>query len=199
MQDPQIRASWPKFVLRCARRPPHEGGAPIVDSVPDELRREIRQVGHLGWIDARSLRALLDIVYRVAGEAGCSAFWRASFKDALTQPLIAPLARGAMTMWGDTPGALVRRTHEAWIFFTRHCGSLRVVPSGEANSIMLVFENLAPVCRTPSFLRMVEGGLESEIDYVHTTGTVETRADQFETHGLAEFIVRWENPPGSQR
>jgi hypothetical protein len=192
MQEPQIRASWPKFVLRCAKRPSHCSGAPILESVPEELRREIRVVGHLGWTDARVFRTLIDIVYRVSGEAGSRAFFRSSFKEAITQPLIAPLARGAMTMWGDSPGSLIRRTHEAWIFFTRHCGSVRAVPLGERNAMMLMFENLAPVCRSPSFLRMVEGGLESEMDYVHVSGgRVETRDDRFETQGLVEFIVRW--------
>ena len=191
MQDPQIRASWPKFVLRCAKRTSTFDGSPIVEAIPEDLRREIREVGHLGWHDARVFRALLDIVHRVAGDDGSRTFWRASFKEAITQPLIASLARGAMTLWGDSPGALIRRTHEAWVFFTRHCGSTLAVPLGEENAIMLVFEDLVPICRSPSFLRMVEGGFVAEMDYVHTGGTVETRADHFETRGLVEFIVRW--------
>ena len=196
MQDPQIRASWPKFALRCAKRPSTENGARILESVPDDLRREIREVGHLAWHHARVFRSLIDIIYHVTGgDEGCRAFWRTSFKEALTQPLIAPLARGAMTMWGDSPGSLIRRTHEAWVFFTRHCGSVRAVPLGDENATMLVFENLTPACRSPSFLRMVEGGLESELAYVHASGTVETRAELFEANGLVEFIVRWEAKP----
>ena len=195
MQDPQIRASWPKFILRCAKRPSNHGGPSIADAVPEELRREIREVGHLGWNDARVFRALLDIIYRVTGDAGSRVFWRASFKEAITQPLIAPLARGALTLWGDSPASLIKRTHEAWVFFTRHCGSVRVVPLGDENAIMLVIEDLASICRSPSFLRMVEGGLESEMDYVHAAGTVDTRAQQFETRGLVEFVVRWEKKP----
>jgi hypothetical protein len=192
MQDPQIRASWPKFVLRCIKQPSCFDGARILEAIPEELRREIREVGHLGWHDARVFRALLDIIYRVTGDAGSRAFWRASFKEAITQPLIAPLARGAMALWGDSPGSLIRRTHEAWVFFTRHCGSTRTVPLGDDHAIMLVIEELAPICRSPSFLRMVEGGLEAEMDHVHTAGSVETRADHFEARGLVEFIVRWE-------
>jgi hypothetical protein len=98
-------------------------------------------------------------------------------------------------MWGDSPGSLIRRTHEAWVFFTRHCGSVKTVPLGEPNGIMLVFEDLTPVLRSPSLLRMVEGGMESEMDYVHASGTVDTRADRFEAQGLVEFVVRWERTP----
>jgi hypothetical protein len=60
---------------------------------------------------------------------------------------------------------------------------------------MLVFEDLTPVFRSPSLLRMVEGGMESEMDYVHASGTVDTRADRFEAQGLVEFVVRWERTP----
>jgi len=53
MGDPQFRASWAKFVLRSAKHVTDANGAPIVDAVPAELRREIREIGHLGWLDER--------------------------------------------------------------------------------------------------------------------------------------------------
>jgi hypothetical protein len=95
-------------------------------------------------------------------------------------------------MWGDSPGSLVKRTHEAWIFFTRSCGTLRAVSANEPNAITLLFEGLAPVCRSPSFLRMVEGGLEGDIGYVRANGTVSTFDDRFEMTGSVEFLARWD-------
>jgi hypothetical protein len=193
MAEPQIRASWPKFVLRCAKQVTDVTGSSIVAGVSEELRRAIREIGHLGWHDARIFMDLLGIIDRATGEVGSRAFWRASFKEAITQPLIAPLARGALAMWGSSPGSLIRRTPEAWVFFTRNCGTLRTVPAGDENAIILQMESLAPICRAPSFLHMAEGGLHSEMDYVGATGTVETRADRFESEGLVEFVVRWQN------
>jgi hypothetical protein len=191
MSVPQIRASWPKFVLRCAKQFKDASGQAIALGVSEDLRRQIREVGHLGWHDARTLMELLDIIDEKTGEIGSRSFWRASFNEAITQPLIAPLARGALAMWGDSPGALVRRTPEAWIFFTRNCGALRAVPAGEEGAIILHFEGLAKILRARSFLHMVEGGMQSEMDYVHATGTVETRAERFGSEGLVEFLVRW--------
>src|SRR5258707_13459220 len=104
MGDPQFRASWAKFVLRSAKRAPDANGAPIADSVSVELRREIREVGHLGWHDARVFMDLLNVIHRVTGDAGSRAFWRTTFTDIIAQPLIAPLARGALTLSGDSPG-----------------------------------------------------------------------------------------------
>jgi hypothetical protein len=192
MSFPQIRASWPKFVLRCAKRFTDARGGTIVAGVPDDLRRQIREVGHLGWHDARTFMDLLGIIEGLTTDVGSRVFWRSSYKEALTQPLIAPLARGALAMWGDSPGALVRRTPEAWIFFTRNCGTLRAIPTPGDGEVILHFESLAPVLRATCFLRMVEGGMESEMDYVHAIGTVETRAEQFESDGLVEFVVRWQ-------
>jgi len=195
MADPQIRASWPKLILRSAKQFKDATGAAVAASVPDDLRREIREIGHLGWLDARSFMKLLDIVSTRLGDDGSRAFWRASFQEALGQPLIAPLARGALAMWGDSPGALVRRTPEAWIFFARNCGSLRALPASEDDAVVLHFESLAPVLRKGSFVHLVEGGMQSEIDYVHGAGTVETRAEQFETDGIVEFVVRCQPRP----
>src|SRR5439155_15703814 len=98
MSFPQIRASWPKFVLRCAKGFSDAGGGTIAAGVPDDLRRQIREVGHLGWHDARTFMELLGIIDRLTSEVGSRVFWRASFKEALTQPLITPLARGALAM-----------------------------------------------------------------------------------------------------
>jgi hypothetical protein len=194
MGDPQFRASWAKFVLRSAKHVTDANGAPIVDAVPAELRREIREIGHLGWLDARVFMDLLGVIHRVTGDEGNRAFWRATFMDIIAQPLIAPLARGALTLWGNSPGSLMRRNPEAWIIFARNCGTLQAVPTDEKNSMALRVENVPPVCRAEGFVYMVEGGLESEMEYVGTSGTVETRADQFKTHGLVEWVVRWRDP-----
>ena len=64
----------------------------------------------------------------------------------------------------------------------------------ETNSMALRAENVPPICRAAGFVYMVEGGLESEMEYVGTSGAVETRADQFKTHGLVEWVVRWRDP-----
>jgi hypothetical protein len=192
MADPQIRASWPKLVLRSAKQYKDARGAAIAASVPDDLRREIREIGHLGWLDARPFMKLLDIIDGALGEAASRDFWHASFQEAIHQPLIAPLARGALAMWGDSPSALVKRTPEAWIFFTRNCGTFRVLPANEDDAIVMHFEGVAPLLRTASFLHMVEGGMRSELDYVNAVGTVETRAERFPTEGIVEFVIRWQ-------
>lgn len=192
MTDPQVRSNWPKFVLRWTKRLNGPNGAPIVDAVPSDLRREIREVPRFTWYDARLLTDLTDVVHRACGSAGARAFWRASFLESITQPMMAPLARGALMLWGNTPDALVRRTPQAWQFVTRECGNLKAVTLDEPNAIILRFEGLPRIFRNDGFISMGVGGLESEIAYFHLDGTVETQADHLMSRGAVDFAARWQ-------
>jgi hypothetical protein len=190
-QPPQIRANWPKFVVRCTKHFRDPSGLPVADSIPTELRREIREAGRLTWQDARVLMDLAEVIRQVCGSTEARAFWRMSFRESINQPMLAPLARGALILFGNVPGALVRRTPQAWQLFTRNCGSLRAVDVGEENAVLLRVENFPRICRVAGFVSMVEGGLESEMDYFRVRGTVETRAESFLARGFAEFVARW--------
>jgi hypothetical protein len=198
MEEPQVRANWTKFVLHCAKRADANGMC-IADSIPDALRREIRESGRLAWQDIRILAELLEAVGKTCGALGSRLFWRASFKASLSQPMIAPLARGALMLWGHSPASFVRRTPQAWQLFTRNCGTLKVVPVNEPNAIMLRIENVPRACRVDGFLYMAEGGLESQMDYFRALGVVETRADHFPVRGFVELVARWEKIRLNQR
>jgi hypothetical protein len=134
---------------------------------------------------------LAEVIRQVCGSTEARAFWRMSFRESINQPMLAPLARGALILFGNVPGALVRRTPQAWQLFTRNCGSLKAVDVGDENAVLLRVENFPRICRVAGFVSMVEGGLESEMDYFRVRGTVETRADSFLARGFAEFVARW--------
>jgi hypothetical protein len=192
---PQVRANWAKFTIRCAKRAAEPVRATLLSAIPPELRAEIRETGPLEWLPARVFVELCEAIRTGAGAAGARAFWRQSLRDAIRQPFIQPLARGALFLWGKTPSALVRRTPQAWQLVSRHCGELKVVETGEESSIILRVEQLPASCRRQGLLLMWEGGLSSQLDAVDTTGTVTMRAEQFATLGTAEFLIRWGRTP----
>jgi hypothetical protein len=192
---PQVRANWAKFTIRCAKRAPEPLRGTLLSAIPAELRAEIREVGPLDWLPARVFVELCEVIRAGAGAAGARAFWRQSLRDAIRQPFIQPLARGALFLWGKTPSALVRRTPQAWQLVSRHCGELKAVESGEDSSITLRVEQLPVSCRRQGLLLMWEGGLASQLDAVDTAGTVTVRAEQFATLGTAEFLIRWGRTP----
>lgn len=160
-------------------------------AIPDALRAEIRETSSLEWIPARIFVELCEAIRLGAGPVGARSFWRQSLRDAIRQPFIQPLARGALFLWGKTPTALVRRTPQAWQLVARNCGELKAIEAGEETAITLRVEQLPTPCRKQGMLLMWEGGLMSQLDAVDTAGTVTVRSDQFATLGNADFAVRW--------
>jgi hypothetical protein len=191
---PQTRANWAKFTVRCAKRAPEPLRSAILAAIPDRLRAEIREASSLDWIPARVWVELCEAVRLGGGPMGARGFWRQSLRDAIRQPFMAPLARGALFLWGKTPAALVRRTPQAWQLVARNCGELKAIETGETGTITLRVEQLHTSCRKQGLLLMWEGGLMAQLDAVDTAGTVTVRADDFAQTGNADFIVRWGTP-----
>lgn len=188
---PELRANWAKFTMRCVKRAGEPLRGSLLATIPSSLRREVREAGPLDWLPARVFVELCDAIRSGAGATGARAFWRQSLRDAIRQPFIQPLARGALFLWGKTPTALVRRTPQAWQLVSRHCGELKAVETGEEDSITLRVEGLPVACRRQGLLLMWEGGLGAQLDTVDVVGSVLTRSAQFSTLGSADFVVRW--------
>lgn len=191
MAVPQLRANWAKFTIRCAKRAPEPLRGTLLSAIPAELRAEIREAGSLEWIPFRVFVELCEAIRTGAGPAGARAFWRQSLRDAIRQPFMQPLARGALFLWGKTPTALVRRTPQAWQLVARSCGELKAIESGVDGAITLRVEQLPAPCRKQGLLLMWEGGLMAQLDAVDTAGTVTLQTEQFSTLGNADFLVRW--------
>ncbi len=192
MAEAEVRAHWPKFIVRTAKNIRDPKGGPVVDAISPELRRAIREAGRLSWQDARMLTELTEQIRQECGTDGAIGFWRASFLECITQPMIAPLARGALTIFGHRPDAFVRRTPMAWQLMTRGCGNFRAVPVAEENAIILRAENLPRIFRVDGFVCMGQGGLLMEMDYFRRSGAVETRAEHLENRGAVDFLARWQ-------
>jgi hypothetical protein len=188
---PQLRANWSKFTVRCAKRAPEPLRSELLAGIPASLRAEIREATPLEWIPARVFVELCEAIRLGVGPVGARSFWRQSLRDAIRQPFIQPLARGALFLWGKTPTALVRRTPQAWQLVSRNCGELKAIETGQETAITLRVEQLPVPCRKQGLLLMWEGGLMAQLDAVDTAGTVTVRAEQFLGFGTADFAVRW--------
>ena len=177
--------------MRCVKRAGEPLRTAMLAAIPDALRLEIREVGPLDWLPARVFVELCEAIRAGAGSNGARVFWRQSLRDAIRQPFIQPLARGALFLWGKTPTALVRRTPQAWQLVSRHCGELKAIESGEPATITLRVAGLPAPCRKQGLLLMWEGGLMAVLDAVDHEGSVDPRAEQFLAAGSADFVVRW--------
>jgi hypothetical protein len=186
-----MRANWAKFTIRCAKRASEPLRGALLAAIPDTLRAEIRAAGPLEWLPARAFVELCEAIRVGGGKDGARAFWRQSLRDAMRQPFIQPLARGALFLWGKTPTALIRRTPQAWQLVSRGCGELKAIESGTDDAITLRVNQLPPVCRRQGLLLMWEGGLMAVHDAVEVEGSVVTHTEQFASAGNLEFTLRW--------
>lgn len=194
MSLPQLRANWAKFTVRCAKRADEPLRGALLAAIPSELRAEIREAGPLEWLPARVFVELCETIRVGAGPSGARVFWRQSLRDAIRQPFIQPLARGALFLWGKTPTALARRTPQAWQLVSRNCGALKAVESGEEGTITVRVEQLPAPCRRQGLLLMWEGGLMALLDAVDADGSVATHAEHFSNLGNADFVISWRRP-----
>jgi hypothetical protein len=186
-----MRANWAKYTMRCAKRAAEPQRTALLSAIPDALRAEIREVGPLEWLPARVFAELCESIRAGAGPEGARAFWRQSLREAIRQPFIQPLARGAFFLWGRTPAALVRRTPQAWQLVSRNCGEMKAIESEEQGAITVRVEQLPAVLRKQGLLNMWEGGLMGQLDAIDAEGSVVTRAEQFLALGTADFVMRW--------
>ena len=188
---PQVRANWLKYTVRSAKNYAAPDGPRILDAIGNELRGEIRKAAPLAWLPVETFIDVCKAVQSALGVAGARAFWRKSIHDCIDQPLIRPLAVGAMYLFGQSPEALYRRTPQAWALVTRRSGEMSTQPGTEKNSIWLQVRSLPEECRAPALLHMWEGGFVGQADFFKCKATVETN-DGHLLLGNADFFVRWD-------
>jgi hypothetical protein len=187
---PQVRANWLKYTVRSAKNYAPPGGPRILEAIGDELRGEIRKVGPLAWVPAIYFIQICRAAREAVGVDGAHAFWRKSLCDSIDQPLIRPLAVGAMHLFGKSPAALLRRTPQAWALVMRRAGEMSTSPGPDDDSIWMHVRGLPEECRSPALLNMWEGGFIGQSDFLKFEATVETN-DRDLALGNADFLVRW--------
>ena len=187
---PQVRANWLKYTIRSAKHYPAPEGPRILEAVGNDLRGEIRRAAPLAWMPVASFIDVCKAIRSAVGIAGARAFWRKSLHDCIDQPLIRPLAVGAMYLFGQSPEALYRRTPQAWALVMRRAGEMSTEPGPEPNTIWLQVRALPEECRSPALLHMWEGGFVGQADFFKYDATVQTN-DGHLPIGNADFLVHW--------
>ena len=190
---PQVRANWLKYTVRSAKNYATPDGPRILDAIGTELRGEIRKAPPLAWVPVAYFIDVCKAVREAVGLAGAHAFWRRSLCDSIDQPLIRPLAVGAMYLFGNSPRALYRRTPQAWALVMRRAGEMSTAPGPVPESIWLQVRGLPEECRSQALLNMWEGGFQGEAEFLKFQATVETNDERLMI-GSAEFLVRWTKP-----
>jgi hypothetical protein len=186
---PLVRASYAKTVIATMKQRPELQRDALLAGLDNGLRREIREQGMFDWIAASQFAALTRVVLDALGPLGAKAFWHSNLLGSLERALLSPLRLGAIAVYGNSPGSLLRMTPQAWQLVSRNCGTCQTSDQPPAG-IVLRFEELPAVLCNPAMLLLWSGGSESCIERMRFSGSAEAALDP-NVAGVAEVRVVW--------
>jgi len=133
---------------------------------------------------------LTDCLFAEAGPEVAAHVLRGEMHLTFERPLLAPLVRGALAIFGRDPGRILRWAPKAWALLFRGMGSLRV--ESDKASARVSFAGLPPeVAASENWLRGVAGSLASVFDLLEIEG--ESHLVQH-GDGCAEYQLSWPGP-----
>jgi hypothetical protein len=167
--EPVIRASYAKTVIAGMKRDPSPEREDLLARLNPTLRASIREASLLDWIPARDFSALATLIFEVLGADRSKSFWRANLLSSLERTLLSPLRLGAIALYGESPGSLMRMAPQAWQLVSRHCGKCS---PGDMTSVTfsLIFKQLPRELSTPGMMMLWGGGTESCIERMKFNG-----------------------------
>jgi hypothetical protein len=187
-ESPVVRASYAKTVIASMKQQAPVDRDALLARVGTELRRAIREHGLFDWMAAEQFATLAAIVIETLGPARAKLFWRTNLLGSLERKLLSPLRLGAVALYGNSPGSLLRMTPQAWHLVTRDCGTCRT--SVEPDGMLLHFEALPPALCAAGMLLLWSGGCESCIERMGFGGNAEAALDP-QRRGAVNVHVQW--------
>ena len=188
--EPAIRASYAKSVVGSMKLCSATERAALLARLDPALRASIREASLLDWISAHDFARLLKLVLEVLGPARARAFWRGNLLRSLDRTLLSPLRLGAVALYGESPGSLLRMAPQAWQLVGRHAGRCSTTDE-PPDAFSLLFTELPAELRTPGWLPLWAGGSEACIELMKFTGSAEAELDASEP-GRVVVHVRWQ-------
>jgi hypothetical protein len=188
--EPAIRASYAKTVVGSMKQCSPTERVALLSRLDTTLRASIREASLLDWISAQDFAKLVNLVLEVLGPARARAFWRANLLRSLDRTLLSPLRLGAVALYGESPGSLIRMAPQAWQLVSRHGGHCSTSDQ-PPDAFTLQFSRLPPELRTPGLLQLWAGGSEACIELLKFTGSAEAELDPADANGVVVH-VRWQ-------
>lgn len=140
-EEPLVRATW----IRSFEASLSALGPASEAEVRARGRRQLDDLAACGVLDFAPLPLLVALeehVLAVAGEAGLTLANRATMRAAARAPFLGNLVQGAISLFGATPGALVRMLPRSWAAFTRNAGHFSVELAADGRSAAVRCEHV---------------------------------------------------------
>lgn len=185
---PLVRASWAQYCVRKLRD--HPDRQRVLDAIGSDVRQILREVGFLGWVPPSVHMTVCDAVLRELG-ADALEFWRAYFLETFDMPLLRPLTRGALRLYGEDPRGLMRQAPRVYALVTKHCGELSVEVHGDG-LVRVHARGLPPAFRqSPALMEALAGTCSACVELAGHGAAFVTRDLGDLGAGHASFDVAW--------
>lgn len=185
-----MKASLAKSALAEIRRLPPEQR----EAVESKLRRQtieaVDAASSLAWLDMELQTELDRATYEALGAEGLIQLTREWTKASTLTPLVAPVLRGSLSLFGSGTALVVKMLPRFWRMSSRDCGRIEVEVDAQGGTVSYV--ELPPLMRVAPFAAASEGAQWGVIDLFNEgRGTVKTDDSRL-SDGIVAFTLRFD-------
>jgi hypothetical protein len=174
MGDPSMRASYIKDNV-AALALLGDAAARIEARVPDVIAT-VAAASKLEWMPLQLDIALTAAVFAESGRDGVRAWSRRALLQSLQGPLLKPILDGAVTLFGLSPPALLKRSPLIWKQIYRDCGLLHI-EEPERHVVNVVIAGVPTLISDDvGYLEGTAGAFEAVLELTHVKGHVDVVA-----------------------
>lgn len=161
MDQPAVRGTVLKLLVVGLRQ---GADAPLADTalsaLGDELVGEIDAASSVSWLPLELLQQVTERVARAVSPSAVRAWTRTAVAAGMDGPLLGPIARGSIRMFGPSPDAMFRFTPRAHGLVFRQCGELAYERAGLIGAVHWS-EVPASFFQGPGMLAAWAGGMDA--------------------------------------
>lgn len=183
-----MRASYIMDNLKAVRAFGPEVDARLRADIADTVA-EIEHASRVDWLPIGIDVALTRAVHRLTGVNGVRDWGRRSFLSAVEGPMLRPIVRAVVSLFGLTPSTLLRRAPMAWQQIYQDCGMLVCEPLAPDRMRVRLEGARGPFLDDQGYIEGTCGVFEGAVDLGGARGTVDAHVDSAAKR--LEFDVRW--------
>jgi hypothetical protein len=188
-----IRASYTKIGLRHFKHVHADHWEQLLAIVGEAARDDVRNASALEWLPAELHGTVADAMIEVAGRGPARALWADVMIEAFDNPVLAPIVRGALRIYGKAPPSVMRMTPRAWPLFFRDCGRSWMEPVGDDRATMLFAELPHAIMASTGILDSFLSNCDAALRYTGFAGSVTPSYEQI-SEARFSIDVQWHAP-----
>lgn len=155
-----LRASEPAFAQ------------PVLERLGTDFISRADKVSSTEWVPLGVDVALSQALFDVHGDAGSHRMSRDSILLSLEGPLLGPLARTALKMYGRDPTRILGLVPRGHNLVYRDAGFATVRSRSDAQETVIKFVDVPPMFFSPGYIAGIEGGIDAVFRFTNIPGTV---------------------------